>query len=204
MDTDVSGPPSLGASLDWARALSGIPEPAALIEAEGGIEMANPAFGDLFDLQLDQLRGKKLSLFVDRADHRALDAALGTSEPKQLEVRKADPEGAASMTLSIGAVLDDGRRLVLARVVSAEQHSQQKLLKHFRDAIDSVGHMVAIFDSDDRMIAHNRNYREGYRVGDRDLPSEIDLVGKTYRECMELRAKYQLHREYLDEPGAFV
>ncbi len=204
MHSDASGPPQFRASLDWARALSSIPEPAALIGADGFVEMTNPAFGDLFNLQPDQLRSEKAALLLDRADHRALEAALGTYEPRQLELRVAKPNGTSSVALSIGAPLDEGRRLVLARGISAQERSQHQLLKHFRDAIDSVGHMVAILDDDDRMIAYNRNYREGYRVGDRDLPPDIDLVGRTYRECMELRAQYKLHREYLDEPATFV
>src|SRR5438874_698255 len=86
------------------------------------------------------------------------------------------------------------RRLARAHEIKPAESSQRQLLQHFRDAIDSVGHMVAIFDIEDRMIAYNRNYREGYRVGDRDLPPHVRLEGRTYRECMELRAKYKLHR----------
>jgi signal transduction histidine kinase len=174
--------------------------------ASGIIEASNPKFAGLLDLATDELVGKQLASWTDAADRIALlNALAGGTDAKSLEIRVTRPrDGRGTLELSLGAVLEDGRRLVFAREIRTQERSQRKLLQYFRDAIDSVGHMVAIFDADDRMIAHNRNYREGYRVGDRDLPPEVSLEGKTYRECMELRVKYKLHREYLDQPWRFV
>jgi signal transduction histidine kinase len=189
---------------DWTRFLSAVPQPAAVVTAEATLEAVNSAFAALFALEPDQLSGQELARLTHEADRPVLEGALAAPEAGQIEIRTATPNRTLSLELSIGAVLHDERRIVLARGISAQERSQRQLLRYFRDAIDSVGHMVAILDSDDRMIAYNRNYREGYRVGDRDLPPDVDLVGKTYRECMELRAKYKLHREYLDEPSRFI
>src|SRR5215469_2037504 len=192
---------------DWVRILATLPHPAALLSgASGIIEASNPKFAGLLDLATDELVGKQLASWTDAADRIVLlNALAGGTDAKSFEIRVSRPrDGRGTLELGLGAVLEDGRRLVFAREIRTQERSQRKLLQYFRDAIDSVGHMVAIFDADDRMIAHNRNYREGYRVGDRDLPPEVSLEGKTYRECMELRVKYKLHREFLDQPWKFV
>jgi signal transduction histidine kinase len=192
---------------DWVRIFASLPQPAALVGgASGIIEAANAAFAGLFDRAPDELQGKELASWSEGADRTALSNALTTdAEAKSIEIRVSRRhDGHRMIELSLGAVLEAEHRLVLAREIIMEERSQRQLLQYFRDAIDSVGHMVAIFDADDRMIAYNRNYREGYRVGDRDLPPEVRLEGKTYRECMELRAKYKLHREFLDQPWKFV
>jgi signal transduction histidine kinase len=192
---------------DWISSLAALPEPAALVSGErAAIEAANTDFASLLDNTEDELVGRDIAGFVERADRPALLTAIAAgAEASGVEVRMLrPPDGERTIALNFGAVFDGGRRLVLAREVKAEERSERKLLQYFRDAIDSVGHMVAIFDVEDRMIAYNRNYREGYRVGDRDLPPHVRLEGKTYRECMELRAKYKLHREFLDQPQKFV
>ena len=200
-------PQSMFPLAHWIRILASLPQPAALVSgASGIIEAVNPGFAGLFHCVADELQGKGLASWSEGADRTALLSALAAgAEAKSVEVRVTRPlDGHGTLELSLGAVLEAGRRLVLAREIKTEERSQRQLLQYFRDAIDSVGHMVAIFDADDRMIAYNRNYREGYRVGDRDLPAEVRLEGKTYRECMELRAKYKLHREFLDQPWKFV
>jgi len=190
---------------DWKRFLSAIPEPAALLAGKAAIiEAANPAFAGLLDDTPDHLAREELARLAGGPDRPALEATLAAPDKQTIEIRTAIPDRQVTLSLTLGAKLEDGHRLVLAREVRPEERSRRQLLQYFRDAIDSVGHLVAIFDADDRMIAHNRNYREGYRVGDRDLPPDVDLVGKTYRECMELRAKYRLHREFLDQPDVFV
>jgi signal transduction histidine kinase/PAS domain-containing protein len=189
---------------DWKRFLSAVPEPALLLADDGTIATANPGFAALIDRTTDRLAGEPLSHLAHEGDRSALEAALAAPGRRDIEIRVTEPNRGLTLALSIGDRVGDRCRLVLARPVRAEERSQRQLLQYFRDAIDSVGHMVAILDADDRMIAHNRNYREGYRVGDRDLPADVDLVGRTYRECMELRAKYKLHREYLDQPSKFV
>jgi signal transduction histidine kinase len=192
---------------DWVRVLATLPQPAALVNgASGIIEAANPALARLLDCAAEELPGRELANGSDNADRAAFSSALASgAETKTVEIRVTrQSDGQVTLELSLGAALETGHRLVIVREIRTEERAQRKLLQYFRDAIDSVGHMVAIFDADDRMIAHNRNYREGYRVGDRDLPPHIRLEGKTYRECMELRAKYKLHREYLDQPWRFV
>ena len=193
------------ARLDWSEILAAVPEPAAVIVGEcAQIEAASAEFAGLLASPTDQLVGEQLMDLVDPADRRALRSTVARSTAGSIEIHIASLGDGETLALSLGAEFEDGRRIVIARKIRPEEQSQRQLLEYFRDAIDSVGHMVAIFDAEDRMIAHNRNYREGYRVGDRDLPPEIDLVGKTYRECMELRAQYKLHREFLDQPQAFV
>ncbi len=189
---------------DWMRFLATVPEPAALAGGDTTIETANPAFAGLLGRPLDRLVGERLAGLAQETDRPALAAAIAAAEPRELEVRMVARDRPLTLVLSVGALPEDRHRIILARAVSAEERAQRQLLQYFRDAIDSVGHMVAILDADDRMIAYNRNYREGYRIGERDLPPEVDLVGKTYRECMELRAKYKLHREFLDQPSKFI
>src|SRR5580704_4512698 len=183
----------LSPATEWISVLAALPEPATVLAGKSAvIEAVNPAFARLLDRAAQDLVGKELARLVDDADRPALDRAIGTPEAQTVEVRAAMRTGGdVTLALSLGAALDDGRRLILAREVRPEERSQRQLLQYFRDVIDSVGPLVAIFDADDRMIAYNRNYREGYRVGDRDLPAEVRLEGKTYRECMELRAKYK-------------
>jgi signal transduction histidine kinase len=77
-------------------------------------------------------------------------------------------------------------------------------LQRFRDAIDTTGFMVSIWDDDDRLVLRNAAYRASFRFGDRDLPADIVLEGKTHREVMELRVRYGLHTEHVDEPQRFV
>jgi nitrogen-specific signal transduction histidine kinase len=205
MDTDASGPRGVEISrADWSRLLAALPEPAAVITAESALETVNSAFAALLGRDSDQLSGQELLLLANEADRATLEAALATTPPRSITVRTAMPDVVPALALSIGAMDHGRRRIVLARGVTSGERARQQQLAYFRDAIDSVGQMIAILDSDDRMIAYNRTYREGYRVGDRDLPANVELVGKTYRECMELRARYRLHREYLDEPWRFV
>ena len=189
---------------DWMRFLSALPQAAALVSNDATVEIVNLAFADLLACPPDQLAGRRLTDLADEADRPVLESAIAALEAREVEVRPATSDQRVTLVLSIGTMSDDRHRVVLARAVSSEECSQRQLLQYFRDAIDSVGHMVAILDADDRMIAHNRNYREGYRVGDRDLPPDVSLVGKTYRECMELRAKYKLHRDFLDQPSKFI
>lgn len=193
---------------EWIRVLAGLPAPAALVSAPSGlIEAVNPAFASLLGSEAEEISGKELSSLVIDADRPALASALATTtearDAGEIRLIMAQPRH-ITITLGLGAPLDGGYRWVVAREVKPPADSQKRLLQYFRDAIDSVGHQVAIWDSQDRMIACNRHYREGYRVDDRDLPPGIKLEGKTYRECMELRAKYKLHREFLDQPWRFV
>ncbi len=189
---------------DWLRFLEAIPGPAALVDAAGIVKTANPALAALLDSTTDGLADQPLSRLAQGSDRGALATAMAACEPGELHIQTASAQRAVTLRLSIGPMLDDHYRVVLARALPVEEHTPRQLLEYFRDAIDSVGSMVAILDADDRMIAYNREYREGYRVNDRDLPPEVDLVGRTYRECMELRAKYKLHREHLDEPSKFI
>ena len=189
---------------DWSRFLEAIPGPAALVDDAGIVKTANPALAALLDSTTERLAGQALIRLAQESARSALAAAMAAREPGELDIRIASTRPAATLQLSVGPMLDDHCRVVLARALRVEEHSEQQLLEYFRDAIDTVGSMVAILDADDRMIAYNREYREGYRVNDRDLPPEVDLVGRTYRECMELRAKYKLHREFLDEPSKFI
>ena len=185
---------------DWWGFLEAIPTPAALVADRALIKASNSGFATLLSSTTDQLVGAALTRLIHEADGSSLAAAVAVPEASEVEVRTKSQR----LRLSIGPVMDDHCRVVLAHTLETEERSQRQLLQYFRDAIDSVGSMVAILDADDRMIAYNREYREGYRVNDRDLPPEVDLVGRTYRECMELRAKYKLHREFLDEPSKFI
>jgi signal transduction histidine kinase len=81
---------------------------------------------------------------------------------------------------------------------------QRQQLAWFRQAIDEVGHSVVIFDQEGRLVTCNKFYRDGYRAGDRTLPADIRLEGKTFRELMELRVRYKLHKEFADEPEKFI
>ncbi len=192
---------------DWKCVLAALPEPAALVSgASAVIDAANPGFAALLGRTVEELAGKELPHLVDDEDRAALLSAIATgAEAGNVEIRVSPPKSdPVTLGLNIGAAPAAGLRLVLAHEIKPEERSQRQLLQYFRDAIDRVGHMVEIFDVDDRIIAYTRNYREGYRVSDRDLPPHVRLEGKTYRECMELRAKYKLHREYLDEPWKFV
>jgi signal transduction histidine kinase len=196
----------LSPATEWISLIAALPEPAAVLAGKSAVvEAVNPTFARLLDRAAEDLVGKELARLVDAADRLALDRAIGTPEAQTVEIRVAMRTGGdVTLALSLGEAMASGQRLILAREVRPEERSQRQLLQYFRDVIDSVGPLVAIFDADDRMIAYNRNYREGYRVGDRDLPPHVRLEGKTYRECMELRAKYQLHREHLDQPWKFV
>jgi signal transduction histidine kinase len=192
---------------DWKCVLAALPEPAALVSGVSAVvDAANASFAALLGRTVEELAGKELPRLVDDEDRAALLRAIATgAEAGNVEIRVSPPEGdTVTLRLNLGAASAGSQRLVLAYEIKPEERSQRQLLQYFRDAIDSVGHMVAIFDVEDRMIAYNRNYREGYRVGDRDLPPHVRLEGKTYRECMELRAKYKLHREFLDQPQKFV
>ncbi len=80
----------------------------------------------------------------------------------------------------------------------------QQKLSWFREAIDKVHHSVVIFDQQDRLVLCNKFYRDGYRSGDRVLPPDIVLEGKTYRELMELRVSYGFHKEFADDPEKFI
>ncbi len=192
---------------DWMRVLAALPEPAALVSGRAAvIEGVNRSLAALLRRDADELPGTELAQLVEEQDRPALRSAIGTAgEAPNIEIRVPRGEyGDVTLSLNLGAAGEGGRRLLIAREIRPEERSQRQMLQYFRDAIDSVGHLVAIFDADDRMIAYNRNYREGYRVGSRDLPPHVRLEGKTYRECMELRAKYKLHRDFLDDPGKFV
>jgi signal transduction histidine kinase/PAS domain-containing protein len=81
---------------------------------------------------------------------------------------------------------------------------QRVLLGWFREAIDRVGHAVVVFDKDGRLLVCNKYYRETFSAGDRILPAHIQLEGRTYRELMQLRVHYKLHKEFADEPEKFV
>ena len=189
---------------DWLRFLETIPGPGALVDDAATVRVANPALATLLGSTTDELTGQPLARFAHEADRSALATGITGRDASELEIRTASAGREAILHLSIGPMLDDHCRVVLARTLGVDEHAQRQLLEYLRNAIDSVGSMVAILDAEDRIIAYNREYREGYRVNDRDLPPEVDLVGRTYRECMELRATYKLHREHLEEPSKFV
>jgi nitrogen-specific signal transduction histidine kinase len=126
---------------DWIRVLAALSQPAALIDvASTVIEAANPAFITLLDGAERELTGKPLAGFSAAADRPALIRALAAGvEAKSIEVRAELQGGPVTLALSLGATLDGGRRIVLARKIRPEERAQRQLLQYFRDANDSVG-----------------------------------------------------------------
>jgi len=103
-----------------------------------------------------------------------------------------------------GVTTDVTAEIEAARVQQSAEAAQREYLQHLREGIDGIGQTFAVFDQNDRLVACNSVYRESYRSGDRVLPPHIQLEGKTYRECMELRVKYRLHRDFADQPERFI
>jgi len=195
-------------------------EPAALVGIDDGlVRAANAQFAAALAHDPDAVRGVALSRLVRDEDAGNLAAANATADAVSLRLRfrgrgAATPlefdclfgpirSGCRLLRLSsagqaAGAAADDDNQ------AAAEAAELRQKLAWFREAIDKVGHSVVIFDAQGRLALCNRFYRDGYRSGDRELPPEIALEGKTYRELMELRVRYRLHKEFADDPAAFI
>jgi signal transduction histidine kinase len=197
----------LVASGQWLELLD---EPATLIAHPGAIIVAaNMRFGAVLRREPAALIGAGLPSLIDADDLPHLpDSDAG---PIEATLRIAGGNGAPGTAwhCNFGPVHAGHRllRLLPAREADALQRDvaelQQKLA-WFREAIDKVGHSVVIFDEQGRLVLCNKFYRDGYRSGDRVLPADIALEGKTYRELMELRVRYRLHKEFADDPDRFI
>ncbi|MGA8400615.1 MAG: histidine kinase dimerization/phospho-acceptor domain-containing protein, partial [Stellaceae bacterium] len=111
------------------------------------------------------------------------------------------PARASQRLLRLGPA---SRRRATTSGPQREVGELRQKLAWFREAIDTVGHSVVIFDRQGRLVLYNKYYPDGYRAGERTLPADIVLEGKTYRELMELRVRYKLHKEFADEPERFI
>ena len=197
-------------------------EPAALIAHQAGtVVAANARFAALLRLVQVPVIGALLSSLVSADDAPRLREAMAVDDPAQITLRFPGDGGAPGVGLACHfGPMRSGQRLL--RVSSAlpvgnaegsdsrvgEQQREvgelRQKLAWFREAIDKVHHSVVIFDQQDRLVLCNKFYRDGYRSGDRVLPPEITLEGKTYRELMELRVHYKLHKEFADDPARFI
>ena len=197
-------------------------EPAALIAHQAGtVVAANARFAALLRLVQVPVIGALLSSLVSADDAPRLREAMAVDDPAQITLRFPGDGGAPGVGLACHfGPMRSGQRLL--RVSSAlpvgnaegsdsrvgEQQREvgelRQKLAWFREAIDKVHHSVVIFDQQDRLVLCNKFYRDGYRSGDRVLPPEIMLEGKTYRELMELRVHYKLHKEFADDPAKFI
>jgi len=182
-------------SLRSAQLLGALLEPALLIgSADDRVIAANGAFAAKLGLEPAVLAGAVVELPRQHhgADERAPMLRLGD---------RSLPCGA----LRHCAPVEGGRLLLFGEppVADRRQHDEA-LLGYFREALDTLLHYVAIFDREDRLIACNKYYRDTFSSGDRHLPADIELEGKTYRELMELRVRYKLHRELTDDPERFL
>ncbi len=203
-------------SLQWLELLS---EPAALIAPPDHIVIAaNSAFADSLKRDAAALSGIRLSSLVGARDTTRLAALLGTAGETPAITLRFERGGSrpADFACRLGPARGGTRLLRLApadrqrtaandpRRLQREVRELRQKLTWFREAIDTVGHSVVIFDRQGRLVLYNKYYRDGYRAGDRTLPADIVLEGKTYRELMELRVRYKLHKEFADEPERFI
>lgn len=210
---------SLSTTDQWLEFLD---EPAAMVShGEAAIVVANQQFAALLQCDPRSLAGVALSRLVSAEDAARLADVNAAAGPVDIALRLGASDGEAGTTfLCRFGTIQSGRRLLrvssmpdirfgreaAGRIAALESQVEefQKKLAWFREAIDRVGHSVVIFDAQDRLILCNRFYRDGYRNGSRVLPPEIPLEGKTYRELMELRVRYKLHKEFADDPAAFI
>ncbi|HTW69319.1 MAG TPA: PAS-domain containing protein, partial [Acetobacteraceae bacterium] len=195
-------------------------EPAALLgRADATILVANVPFAVLLGRDAAAIAGTPLLRLLCPAETAALESAFAKEDAVTVALRFLVQDNTPSMTFDchFGPMRSGCRLLRLSRAanaaaaapdraadVEAEAAALRQKLAWFREAIDKVGHSVVIFDAQDRLVLCNRFYREGYRAGDRVLPRDIPLEGKTYRELMELRVQYKLHKEFADDPPAFI
>lgn len=165
---------------------------------------ANAAFADCFLLDLDALAGRSLADLVDAEGLRLLQdllAGRALTPAKAVRLKFGGQELAALLPRHCQSVAAGRLVLFAPKAVGEDERS---LLALFREALDGVMHYVAIFDSEDRLIACNKYYKDTFSVGDQRLPPEIKLEGKTYRELMELRVRYKSHIELVEDPEGFV
>ena len=222
--------PPPGAADRWAadQWLDLLSEPAALVaNPEGIVIAANARFAALLGCDAGALTGAGLSRLVGAGDTSRLRRAMADradSTPVTLHFSPGGGTRAVAMACHFGPV-QSGRRLLrvspprtapivrgtpvrgtAGRVRQLERQVEElgQKLTWFREAMDKVGHHVVIFDKRGRLVLCNKIYRDGYRVGDRDLPADVVLEGKTYRELMELRVRYKLHKEFAEEPDKFI
>lgn len=195
-------------------------EPAALVaRSDGTMLAANAPFAALLARDTAAVTGASLSALVCPTETPTLDLTFANEDAVTVALRFLVPDNASRMAFAchFGPVRAGCRLLRLSRAANAaaaaadraaeleaETIDLRQKLAWFREAIDKVGHSVVIFDAQDRLVLCNKFYREGYRAGDRVLPSDISLEGRTYRELMELRAQYKLHKEFADDPEAFI
>ncbi|HEY1930718.1 MAG TPA: ATP-binding protein [Acetobacteraceae bacterium] len=197
----------LVASGQWLELLG---EPAALIAHPGAIVVAaNMRFGAVLRREPAALIGTGLPSLIDAGDLSHLsDSDAG---PVEATLRIAGTNGVPGTAWHCDfGPMHAGHRLLRllpardADALQGEVAELQQKLAWFREAIDKVGHSVVIFDQQGRLVLCNKFYRDGYRSGDRVLPADIALEGKTYRELMELRVRYRLHKEFADDPDRFI
>ena len=194
-------------------------EPVALLAGpDATVLAANAPFTAMLAREPATVTGVRLARLVCPAEAAALGPALSNEAAVTIALRFPVPGTVSAMTFAghFGP-MRAGRRLLRVSAAAtaaaapepaadpgAEARELRQKLAWFREAIDKVGHSVVIFDAQDRLVLCNRFYREGYRAGDRVLPPEIPLEGKTYRALMELRVQYKLHKEFADDPAAFI
>jgi signal transduction histidine kinase len=214
--------PPLAASDQWLELLS---EPAALISHPDGVVLgANVRFAAALRSELAAVTGAGLSHLVGIDDAARLAALLADeagAHPAAVALRfpTSGSTDAFVLTCQFGPICSGRRLLRLTPAGSGHglRHAADRVdegpdeaaglrqkLAWFREAIDKVGHAVVVFDQQGRLVLCNKFYRDGYRSGDRVLPADIALEGKTYRELMELRVRYKLHRELADNPDRFI
>ena len=196
---------------DFEQFLALLGEAAALIAADdGSIAAANTEFAAYFGGQMQPLIGRDLAKLVASEDAPALRNLLRREDAAAFHTRcrflDGEEAGLAALSCDFGPSRFGYRLLRVAGAPAREVPAQdlQQQLNWFREAIDKVGHSIVIFDKDGRVVVYNRFYRDGYRSGDRVLPADIELEGKTYRELMELRVRYKLHKELADDPEKFI
>ena len=204
-------------SVQWLELLS---EPAALVAPQDDLVIAvNSRFAACLKLDAAALSGAPLSSLVTARHTRRLAALIdpdAEAPSTALQFRRGGGAKPADFTCQLGPAQAGRRLLRLAsarerqntasdpRRLKREVRELRQKLAWFREAIDTVGHSVVIFDRQDRLVLYNKYYRDGYRSGNRTLPADIMLEGKTYRELMELRVRYKLHKEFADEPERFI
>ena len=200
---------SPAASAQWLELLD---EPAAVVSlGNAAVIAANQQFAAVLQCDPASLTGRILSHLVSDGDAGTLAHAAAAADAAECTVHfLADPDlDSAAFACRFGRAQSGLRLLRLSRAETAQRAAEtagelRQKLAWFREAIDKVGHSVVIFDRQDRLVLCNKFYRDGYRSGDRVLPPEIPLEGKTYRELMELRVLYKLHKEFADDPEAFI
>ena len=198
-------------------------EPAAVVASGSAIIIiANKQFSALMPHDPSSLTGVALSRLINADDVPRLEMANAADAAVDMTLRFSvgNESPGTAFLCRLGPVQSGHRLLRLSplrtdecgadpagRRIGALEHQVQELqqkLSWFREAIDKVGHSVVIFDRQDRLVLCNKFYRDGYRAGDNVLPPEIALEGKTYREMMELRVRYKLHKEFADDPQGFI